>query len=68
MMYRTFILCVLAFIWHETFQQDVGRNDGEPDYDPDGFLKEQNVYTRNHSKNTHTLCENIEFYMFFPKR
>ena len=55
MMYRTFILCVLAFIWHETFQQDAGRNDGEPEYDSDGFLEERNKHTRSQGKNTPSL-------------
>ena len=39
-MQRICILLILAFICHETIQEDGGRNDGEPEYDSEGSSEE----------------------------
>ena len=36
-MQRICVLFLFATIWHKSLQQGGGRNDGEPDYDGDGF-------------------------------
>ena len=38
-MQRVCIIILLALIWHETLQQEGGRNDGEPDYDSEELLE-----------------------------
>jgi hypothetical protein len=40
MMQLICIIFSLSLIWHETIQQDGGRNDGEPDYVSKGSLVE----------------------------